>query len=64
MSYKSDDKWSVFLGRYSEYSPTFQEMRKKLEAYIKETEITKEVNQYRLEEYEITNIKIIIKKKK
>ena len=65
MSYKSNDKWSVFLGDYTEYTPTFQEMKEQLEKYIKyDTMITKAINQFCEEEYEITKVKITIKKKK
>ena len=65
MSYQGYDKWEAYPDRERIDGFTLKELKYKLKKHIMETTlITMATNQYHEEDYEITNIKLTIKKVK
>jgi len=65
MSYQGDDKWGAYIRRFSEDSPSLAGLKEKIKKHLKETEISKVARVlYTNEEYQITDVKLTIKKVK
>jgi len=64
MSYQGNDKWDVYSPDELSYdASTIKELKEKIKSHIKSFRISKAETSIRIEDYEITNVSITIKKK-
>ena len=64
MSYKGYDKWDVHGGELCENSPSLKELKRIIIDHIKSFQITKSETCSVYEDYEITKVSVVIRKKK
>jgi hypothetical protein len=68
MGYNNDDTWRMSDGEFSDNRRTLSELKDLLKKHIKSIDIRKDISKDTdnliLEEYEITNIRFSIKRKK
>lgn len=59
-----DDTWAIYAKEFSHSAKYVADLKKIIIEHIKNFDVTKDVNSFGLEEYEIRNIKFSIKRKK
>jgi hypothetical protein len=63
MSYKGYDKWEVGSSELSDQSSTIKGLKEIIKSHIKSFYITKAETSINIEDYEITKVSVVIKKK-
>jgi len=59
-----EDRWDIFLAELTEYYPTLQKLKTALVKHLKTMELGRMKNSVDVEEYEVVDVKLIIKKVK
>jgi hypothetical protein len=59
-----EDRWGAYGPMLGESAPTIKEMKAVIKAHIMGFELTRAKTEIEIEDYEITDVKLTIKKKK